>query len=432
MYLTRIAGDFVKNHKKRCLLLTYNLALVSDIKRLTFFTDIPSNCEGPSFDVMGLHYFFRSIHKSMGVFDTKQNNYTSYDEFFKAMMNEMATYIKNGAITREDILSSLKSHNDIAEYDHIFIDEAQDWGHNEITVLYSIFGAHNIILGEGKDQLIRSDEIADWYSGVENHIEPRRQSIRQKANIVHFLNSYAEECELEWDVSASNDMPGGRIIITNKKYCKEMHEEYFNECEKAGNIAYDYMFLVPPSLARNKQFREKDRYEKMGIRLWDGTNEDIRRTFPVERDEHRVLQYDSCRGLEGWTVVCLAFDDFIRYKHATYKPGKKPQGLFATEEELRNKDAFRWSMIPMTRAKDTVIIMLDDMTKNEKFIRPLIETAKKFPDFVRAYEEKGMTPAEFDGYGATRRTLLQFLNGYTELVKTIRSIMIKDPDLKGE
>ena len=62
----------------------------------------------------------------------------------------------------------------------------------------------------------------------------------------------------------------------------------------------------------------------------------------------------------------------------------------------------------------------------------IAELEKKFPDFVRAYDEKGMVPEEFEYYGATRRTLLAFLGGYAELVKTIRYIMIADPDVSGE
>ena len=59
------------------------------------------------------------------------------------------------------------------------------------------------------------------------------------------------------------------------------------------------------------------------------------------------------------------------------------------------------------------------------------ELERKFPDFCRAYGEKGMKPEEFEFFGATRRTLLSFLGGYTELVQTIRRIMIPDPDITG-
>jgi transaldolase len=58
----------------------------------------------------------------------------------------------------------------------------------------------------------------------------------------------------------------------------------------------------------------------------------------------------------------------------------------------------------------------------------LVELEKKFIDFRRAYDEKGMTPEEFDEYGATRRTLRQFCKATDDLVSLVRDIMIPNPD----
>jgi transaldolase len=62
----------------------------------------------------------------------------------------------------------------------------------------------------------------------------------------------------------------------------------------------------------------------------------------------------------------------------------------------------------------------------------IAELERKFPDFRRAYDEQGMKPEEFDGFGSTRRTLLSFIASYADLVAVIRGIMISDPDVKGE
>jgi transaldolase len=62
----------------------------------------------------------------------------------------------------------------------------------------------------------------------------------------------------------------------------------------------------------------------------------------------------------------------------------------------------------------------------------IAELEKKFPDFRRAYDEKGMNVGEFEYFGATRRTLRTFLESYTDFVGVIRGIMINDPDIKGE
>lgn len=54
----------------------------------------------------------------------------------------------------------------------------------------------------------------------------------------------------------------------------------------------------------------------------------------------------------------------------------------------------------------------------------ITELEKKFVDFRRAYDEKGMKVEEFDGFGATVRTLRQFSQATTELISKIRDIML--------
>jgi transaldolase len=51
-----------------------------------------------------------------------------------------------------------------------------------------------------------------------------------------------------------------------------------------------------------------------------------------------------------------------------------------------------------------------------------------FPDFVKAYEPDGMSEAEFDTYGAVVRTLRSFIAGYSDLLATIRDVMLPNPD----
>ena len=53
-----------------------------------------------------------------------------------------------------------------------------------------------------------------------------------------------------------------------------------------------------------------------------------------------------------------------------------------------------------------------------------LDQLKTIPDFVKGYEPDGMTVEEFDSYGAVNKTLLQFSQGYDELISIIRSFMI--------
>lgn len=50
----------------------------------------------------------------------------------------------------------------------------------------------------------------------------------------------------------------------------------------------------------------------------------------------------------------------------------------------------------------------------------IAELRAKFPDFIRAHDENGMSPADFMGYGATVHTLNQFLGGYADLLASVR------------
>ena len=48
----------------------------------------------------------------------------------------------------------------------------------------------------------------------------------------------------------------------------------------------------------------------------------------------------------------------------------------------------------------------------------------KFVDFRRAYAADGMTAAEFDMFGPSKKTLASFIGGYQDLVKVIRGYML--------
>ena len=54
----------------------------------------------------------------------------------------------------------------------------------------------------------------------------------------------------------------------------------------------------------------------------------------------------------------------------------------------------------------------------------------RIPDFRRAYEPDGMTPDEFESYGASARTLRAFIKSYHDLMGAIRDVVIPDPDLR--
>jgi len=58
------------------------------------------------------------------------------------------------------------------------------------------------------------------------------------------------------------------------------------------------------------------------------------------------------------------------------------------------------------------------------------ELADRFPDFRRAYDENGLKPEEFDGFGPTVRTLRNFIKAYHDLIGVVRDVLLPNPDGK--
>jgi transaldolase len=76
-------------------------------------------------------------------------------------------------------------------------------------------------------------------------------------------------------------------------------------------------------------------------------------------------------------------------------------------------------------ASDIEVVERMDRPVDAKIVADL---SKRFKEFRKAYEPDGMKVEEFDDYGATRRTLRQFLGGNHELFKMIREFTVPNPD----
>ena len=84
---------------------------------------------------------------------------------------------------------------------------------------------------------------------------------------------------------------------------------------------------------------------------------------------------------------------------------------------------FMWAQ--RFNASDVPVVERIDDSVDPRIVEQLRD---KFVDFRKAYDVDGMTVAEFDDYGATRRTLRQFIGGYAELCQMIRDVMAPNPD----
>lgn len=318
---TYVSGE----RNERCLFLTYNTALVTDIKRMLNFA--PYIALG-NIDVLSAEKYFGDI--------LKNNNSWIEDN----------NYEKSYQMSLSACTSSCTAFNYDRSYDYIFVDEAQDWTKEEKDLLLHLFPQNKVIVADGIDQFVRSSNRISW--GTLKNI--RNVSLRQKSNIVAFVNAYSDKLNLGWKVKPNPVFQGGKVNIY-LSYNSKLHSSYLTEAKENYCDEYDFLFLVPPSLYDpSSGFVLKQKYEERGIHFFDGTIKANRdRGYPeTGLSLCRAYNYASCRGLEGWVTVCLRFDEMV----------EKMSQCFPDDSLCR--PAFMWSLIPLTRAVDTLIITLSD------------------------------------------------------------------------
>ena len=130
----------------------------------------------------------------------------------------------------------------------------------------------------------------------------------------------------------------------NGNYRRNIHDRIFKEHFAAGNLPIDALICAAPS--RGGCIEPADRLALWEFSVWDGTRSEARDTFPTDNNQFRVVRYESCRGLEGWTVVCHDFDRF--YLHRLHYAERRPTGQLFSDEEYAKLQASQWLLIPLT------------------------------------------------------------------------------------
>lgn len=403
--LLTIACDLAEKQGARSLILTYNHALVSDIKRTLALADIPDDVDDYSVNISTLHKFFYDVLLGfeIGTIKTKNDKLyiPNYLTQYHKLLDELYAYVENNLIGEVEIENLMKTRHQQVAWDFVLIDEAQDWDEIEKKLIYFIFGKEKVIIADGVDQLIRSQKKCNWKQGLRKDIDFRqtneKKGLRQKVDLVNFVIQVAQKLNVYWDLEPKEDLYGGKIIIKIGDYTKELHEREFEICKKQGNSAYEMMFLVPPNLVTKnhtedefgkskevRSFSKKNDFLGKGIKIWDGTSTDLRTSYAVNLEEHRLLQYESCRGLEGWVVVCLDLDEFMRYKLETFEEVNTGELALESFEEKRIKFVNLWTLIPLTRAIDTLILTIKN--RESKIAKLLYEIYKLNPDTIEWIE----------------------------------------------
>ena len=379
--LIQTAIHLVDEEQARVLMLTYNKALVSDIRRLFALAELPDMFETNCVHISTMHsYFFKLAN---AVLFNGQINGNKFLNKYDSVLNELLSLMSDDDAV--SIVKEICASDSVLDWDYVLIDEAQDWSNLERDIILKLFDKGKIIVADGGQQFVRRINVCDWSVVRDRNNIKLKYCLRQKENIVAFVNAYSQKLNiLGSKVLTKNNMPGGKVIITTDDSLFDIHFHEMQRLSSAGNIAYDMLYLVPHALVNRdysgNSFALKSKFEQNGIFIWDGTASINRGDYSINTEEVRLLQYDSARGLEGWTVVCMDFDVFLGEKAAEYRDDSVDALMLESPMERKKKHLYNWAMIPLTRAIDTIVITISDPTSETA--RLLKEISEDHPDFV--------------------------------------------------
>ncbi len=370
--LMQLADHAFRRHNKRSLLITYNRALVADLKRLKGLMGIPDDLADGGISISTIHSLIGKLARKIGI------DCDDFFERFEDIKNQMLNYIREGALTQEDVEKYRKLSPEDFDFDIVFVDEGQDWPDNEIEIFRWLFGIENIVVADGVDQFVRTRRSTAASSGWDRGVEPDayvrhplRKGVRMKNNLALFMFDVAQHVfKLDtWDVDPNDDAFGGRVLILEGDLASrpDVYKKLCEQAQEEGNFPIDILACVPPTMVNKEESIVGIKYQGDGIKSWNGCSADIRKKILPSKDEFRIVQYESSRGLEGWTVLLFCFDKFwdLKYQNGIDQ-GRKQGEMFP--EDFARRDAGRWMMIPMSRAIDTLVINLsceDSTIKND-------------------------------------------------------------------
>lgn len=361
----------------RCLLLTYNVALAADLERLLALTGIRDDIAEGTVRVKTVQSFMLSLLKAVGILGTDVP-----DDFlteYRGYLDEALRYIRSGALTRDDLTKLLDISPQEFDWDLLLLDEAQDWPDGERDLLKKAYPPSRFVVADGREQLIRQYRNCDWRQNLRKdqyEVIQCTTSFRLKRNLARFANCVASELGLlQWSVTENEDLPGGRVIVVEGDYFSipGLHSELVAECSVLGNKPIDMLACIPArcSAGQDPGSLALAGFQRVGQEIWNGTDGLQRRIPPTDVAQLRLVHYQSCRGLEGWTTINFGLDQFYEEQKAFAANGMhRRHGVPEDADAQASRYAAFWTMIPLTRAIDTLVV---EVSERDSAIKTLLK-----------------------------------------------------------
>lgn len=403
--LIDLAQFLYTERNKRVIILTYNNALVSDITRQFKHRRVNNEVGGAGLSINTIHSFIGSwikCFKSELLDEEKSNEIRAessarlkemggdYWDRYEPTKQALIEYISAGAITTEDV-TKIKSENSTdLDWDFILIDESQDWPESERDLIYNLYSPEKVVIADGEDQLVRTSNKINWRPdnlNIESQTVTLRKSLRMKSSLCIAIRKFAEQIEYDWELEEVTEVYGGRVVLVlGNAFDDKFQKRLLATVKSEGAVPLDVLSCVPPSWVKKDENGSRycvlaRKLEEMGHLTWDGSNLVTRQDCATSMDQFRIVQYESCRGLEGWMSVNYALDEFYDFKLQNPDiPDKVRSSLLFDEKEEAERYAKKWLMIPLTRAIDTLVIHISNP---ESYLgSALLEMQSNYPDTV--------------------------------------------------
>jgi GTPase SAR1 family protein len=300
--LLQMAYRAFDREQVRSLMLTYNKALVADMRRTMALLGVPRSVDKGGISIDTVHAFIGRLMLELGIIP----NYDHFLERYEERKGLFLEYIRTKAVSRSDIDGVVSRNPSDFRWDIVFVDEGQDWPANEIEILRAVYGPERIAVADGVDQFVRSS-VADWSAGLpREQFRPRRltRCLRMKANLALFVADFAKALDLQnWDLEPNPEANGGRVLVIEGDLASqtEVYEQVCAEAAELGNYPIDLLACVPPSLVLQKNHEPVSLPGRTlianGKKIWDASSIDVRGHFPTDRDALRIVHMTPAAAL---------------------------------------------------------------------------------------------------------------------------------------
>ncbi len=364
---------------ERVLILTFHKTLRSDIEHLIdTLVDVPG-VKARNISVETATTFFISALTELGVALPVTEGGVDFKALPELLAHTQRAFSRDPIEGEAALLKAFAPER--FAWDYVFIDEAQDWTDAERDFIRALYGSENLVLADGLEQLVRRQTPCDWNAGLPKAMRYNRnlgRSLRMATNLAAFANAFAREAGLrDWRIEPFEELPGGRIIIAvgGEPPEAELCAALLPSLTAGGAAPVDALICVPPQMVGSNPDGTRHAacapaLTAAGFTFWDACDDRVRDTIPNEPAQWRIVQYDSCRGLEGWITIAYGLDQLAvtKQKHPNLAPG---------ETDTPENVVRRWLMIPLTRAVNTLIITITD--PDAPVLEPLRAAAARLP-----------------------------------------------------